>query len=55
MKTELLDVVELSRNVKGFNSDTGPHYLLGYIWAHLSDEQQNEIYKIFKAKVENNG
>jgi hypothetical protein len=53
MSVELSDVVALSKNVKGFNDNTGPHYLLGYIWANLSDEKQKQIYKTFQEKETN--
>jgi hypothetical protein len=51
MKIELLDVVSLSKKIEG--ESTGAHYLLGYLWANLSDEQQNEIYNTFQKKAGN--
>jgi len=50
---DLSKLVALSNNVKGNNEITGSHYLLGYIWANLSDKKQNEIYKIFQEKETN--
>ena len=51
MKIELTNVIDLSNTING--KETGVHYLLGYLWANLSDEQQNEIYKSFKVKAGN--
>lgn len=51
MKINVLDVVALSKKIEG--ESTGAHYLLGYIWANLSDEKQNEIYETFKVKAGN--
>lgn len=48
---ELQDVVAISRKIDGNNDHTGVHYLLGYLWATLSDEQQNDVYKTLKEKV----
>lgn len=50
---DLSKLVTLSNNVKGNNENTGAHYLLGYVWANLSDEKQNEIYKTFQEKETN--
>ena len=51
MKINVLDVVALSKKIEG--ESTGAHYLLGYLWASLSDEKQNEIYETFKVKAGN--
>jgi hypothetical protein len=50
---DLSELVAISKNIKGNTEYTGAHYLLGYVWANLSDEKQNEIYEIFKEKETN--
>ena len=48
MKIELTDVITLAKHIDG--DATGVHYLLGYLWATLSDEQQENVYKSFSNK-----
>ena len=40
MAVELTDVLQICRIKEG---DTAPHYLLGYLWASLSDKKQEQI------------
>ena len=40
MKIELRDVLQICRIKEG---DTAPHYLLGYLWANLSNKKQEQI------------
>jgi hypothetical protein len=48
MNIELTDVIAVSNELNG--KATGVHYLLGYIWATLSDEQQENVYKSLSNK-----
>lgn len=40
MSIDLTNVLKLVRIDEG---DTAPHYLLGYIWANLSEEKKQQI------------
>jgi hypothetical protein len=48
MSIELTDVITLAKHIDG--DVTGVHYLLGYLWATLSDEQQENVYKSLSNK-----
>ena len=50
MNIELTDVIAVSNKLNG--KATGVHYLLGYIWATLSDEQQENVYNSLNEKAE---
>ena len=52
MSTELKDVLSVCRKIRGNTHETGAHYLLGYIWATVPKEKQQEIYETFIAEVE---
>lgn len=45
------DALAISCKIDGNNNHTGVHYLVGYLWATLSDEQQNNVYNTLKEKV----
>ena len=40
MSVQLIDVLQICRIKEG---DTAPHYLLGYLWASLSNKKQEQI------------
>ena len=48
MSVELSEVLEVCCRTRGNNNNTGPHYLLGYLWAWLPDEKKQAIVEIFK-------
>jgi hypothetical protein len=51
MSATLQEVRELSTLVRNNDSDSGTHYLLGYIWASLTEKQKKEIEKSFLAQL----
>jgi hypothetical protein len=44
---ELRDVLNTCRQIRGNNHDSGTHYLLGYLWASVSDKEKLRIAKLF--------
>ena len=48
ISTELTDVLSTCRQIRGNNRDSGAHYLLGYLWATLSEKQRKQIAKTFQ-------
>ena len=50
MKLELTDVVNNATAYMSGNREMGKAYLLGYIWASLSDEQKLTVYKSMEEK-----
>ena len=51
MSITLQEVRELSTLVRNNDSDSGTHYLLGYVWASLTEKQKKEIAKSFREQV----
>jgi len=51
MSVTLQEVRELSTLVRNNDSDSGTHYLLGYIWASLTEKQKKEIEKSFREQL----
>lgn len=47
MSIELRDVLNTCRKIRGNNHDSGTHYLLGYLWACISDKEKKRIAKLF--------
>lgn len=47
MAIELRDVLSITRQIRGNDYDSGTHYLLGYLWASLSEDEQFKIAKTF--------
>jgi hypothetical protein len=47
MKTELSETLKIVRQIRNNNHDSGTHYLLGYLWASLSEKEQKRIYNLF--------
>ena len=47
MKTELSETLKIVRQIRGNDRDSGAHYLLGYLWASLSEKEQKRIYTLF--------
>ncbi len=45
---ELRDVLSTCRKIRGNNHDSGTHYLLGYLWAGVSDKEKLRIAKLFE-------
>lgn len=57
MSVELRDVLNVCRQIRGNNHDSGTHYLLGYLWANTSDKEKVRIAKLFNndlKEMENN-
>ena len=46
--TQLIDVLNTCRKIRGNNHDSGTHYLLGYLWASFSDKEKLRIAKLFE-------
>ena len=47
MSIELRDVLNVCRQIRGNDRDSGTHYLLGYLWANTSDKEKARIAKLF--------
>jgi hypothetical protein len=47
ISTELKDVLSICRQIRGNDHDSGTHYLLGYLWASMSDKEKMRIAKLF--------
>jgi hypothetical protein len=47
ISTELQDVLSTCRQIRGNDRDSGAHYLLGYLWASLSDKEKKRIATLF--------
>jgi hypothetical protein len=47
ISTELQDVLKTCRQIRGNDHDSGTHYLLGYLWAGVSDKEKMRIAKLF--------
>jgi hypothetical protein len=57
MSVELIDVLNVCRQIRGNDRDSGTHYLLGYLWANTSDKEKARIAKLFNndlKEMENN-
>jgi hypothetical protein len=53
---DLDEMLEVANKIRGNNKQTGIHYLLGYCWALLSDEQKQHHSDKFLAELgESNG
>jgi hypothetical protein len=50
--TELRDVLATCRKIRGNNHESGTHYLLGYLWASVSDKEKIRIAKLFAKDLE---
>jgi hypothetical protein len=46
----LQDVKKMSTQIRG-DEDSGKSYLMGYIWASLTQKQQKEIAKSFREQL----
>jgi len=51
MTATLQEIRELSTLIRNNDSDSGTHYLLGYIWASLTEKQKKEIQKSFSQQL----
>ena len=49
----LQEIKSMSKSIRGGDSDSGNAYLLGYIWATLTPEQQEETFNEFKKDFKN--
>jgi len=47
----LAEVRKMSTAIRYGNADSGTHYLLGYVWTTLTEEQQNEIAESFREQL----
>ena len=57
ISTELQDVLKVVRQIRGNDRDSGAHYLLGYLWASMSQKEKARIAKLFNddlKEMENN-
>ena len=52
MKAELNETLKIVRKIRNNDHDSGTHYLLGYLWASLSEKEQKRIYNLFKSDLE---
>lgn len=52
MSVELREVLSVCTKIRNGNSDSGAHYLLGYLWAGISDTQKARILKSFQKDLE---
>jgi len=52
ISTELRDVLNTCRQIRGNNHDSGTHYLLGYLWAGISEKEKTRIAKLFAKDLE---
>jgi hypothetical protein len=52
MKAELNETLKTVRKIRNNDHDSGTHYLLGYLWASLSEKEQKRIYNLFKSDLE---
>ena len=43
----LQEIKAMSKAIRGGNSDSGNSYLMGYMWATLTPQQQQEIADAF--------
>lgn len=55
ISTELQDVLNTCRQIRGNNHDSGTHYLLGYLWAGISEKEKKRIAKLFAKDLEELG
>jgi len=44
---KLQDVLATCRQIRGNDHDSGTHYLLGYLWASMSDKEKQRIATLF--------
>ena len=44
---EVQDVLNVCRQIRGNDRDSGAHYLLGYLWANTSEKEKTRIAKLF--------
>jgi ABC-type transporter MlaC component len=51
MTITLQEIRELSTLIRNNDSDSGTHYLLGYMWASLTEKQKKEIEKSFRQQL----
>ncbi len=47
----LQDVKDMSQKIRNNNFESGIGYLLGYLWATLTPEQQEETAKSFREQL----
>jgi hypothetical protein len=47
----LQDIKSMAKEIRNNNSDSGNAYLLGYLWATLTSEQQDETAKSFRNEL----
>jgi hypothetical protein len=47
----LTEVKEMSIKIRNGNTDSGTHYLLGYLWATLTPKQQKQTAIAFADEI----
>ena len=47
----LQDIKSMAKEIRNNNADSGNAYLMGYLWASLTTEQQNETAKSFRNEL----
>jgi hypothetical protein len=55
ISTELQDVLKTCRQIRNNDHDSGTHYLLGYLWAGISEKEKKRIAKLFAKDLEELG
>ena len=48
----LQEVKTMATKIRNNDSDSGTHYLLGWMWATLTPKQQKELAKSFSDELE---
>ena len=51
----LQEVKDMSKKIRNDNFESGIGYLLGYLWATLTPEQQEETAKSFREQLAEKG
>jgi hypothetical protein len=48
MSVQLVDVLNVCRQIRGNDHDSGAYYFLGYLWANTSEFEKQRIATLFK-------
>jgi hypothetical protein len=52
MNIETKEVLAVCNKIRGNDKDSGVHYLAGYLWASLADNERERIFEMFKSDLE---
>jgi hypothetical protein len=47
----LQEIKSMAKEIRNNNADSGNSYLMGYLWASLTTEQQDETAKSFRNEL----